>query len=152
MLHLKTVFRAVCALAFMFEKDGAVWQTCQGVISSSASGDNCTSLPASTSVQECFKMWTIVNCRKAQAVDNRRHALLIRSRENATHSFPNCRLFSAAWWHSLHHHHHRNFEMVGYHLTNKVLYCSWCRVWKFPDLQQTSVGMLGLKVEGTNWL
>ena len=139
MLHLKTVFRAGCALAFMFEKDGGVWQTCQGVISSSASGDNCTSLPASTSVQEgfkmwtivncrkaqvqeCFKMWTIVNCRKAQAVDNRRHALLIRSRENATHSFPNCRLFSSAWWHSLHH--HRNFEMVGYHLTNKVLYCS----------------------------
>ena len=64
MLHLKTVFRAGCVLAFMFEKDGAVWQTCQGVISSSASGDNCTSLPASTSAQECFKMWTIVNCRK----------------------------------------------------------------------------------------
>ena len=51
MLHLKTVFRAGCALAFMFEKDGAVWQTCQGVISSSASGDNCTSLPASTSTR-----------------------------------------------------------------------------------------------------
>ena len=56
MLHLKTVFRAGCALAFMFEKDGAVWQTCQGVINSSASGDNCTSLPASTSVQGCLKM------------------------------------------------------------------------------------------------
>lgn len=83
-------------------------------------------------------------------VGNPLHALLILSRENATHSFPNCGGSSASRCH--HHLCCMTKTVKNCNLATDVTWSKFKRVRKCEDLQEIEVGTLGLEVQGTNWL